>query len=71
MREIVAQARVKKGVRLNLREEPSTKARVDGQLLEHCVVTVLSEQPEGPEQFVQVMYVAYCSMEQLEIINRG
>lgn len=71
MREIVAQARVKPGVRLNLREEPYVGARVDGQLLEHCVVSILPGEPEGAEQFVQIEYVAYCSLKQLEIINRG
>lgn len=64
------QARVKPDVKLNMREEPYITAKIDGQLFEDCVVTVSSE-PEGPEQFVQVTYVAYASLKQLVKINDG
>lgn len=68
---VLKQARVKKGVKLNMREEPSTKARIDGQLFENAVVSIVADAPEGPEQFVQIVYGAYCSLTQLEIISNG
>lgn len=68
---VLKQARVKKGVKLNMREEPYTNAKIDGQLFENAVVSIVADAPEGPEQFVQIFCVAYCSLKQLEIINNG
>ena len=65
------QARVKKGVKLNMREEPSTKARIDGQLFENAVVSVINPEPEGPDEFVSVIYAAFASRKSLEKINNG
>ena len=69
--QIAYQARVKKGVKLNMREEPSTKAKIDGQLFETAVVSVINPEPEGPDEFVSVVYIAFASRKSLNKINDG
>lgn len=68
---ITYQARVKQGVKLNMREEPSTKSRIDGQLFEHAVVSVINPDPVGSDEFVSVAYCAYASLKSLVKINDG
>ena len=65
------QARVKKGVKLNMREEASSKAKIDGQLFENAVVSVINPDPEGPDEFVQIVYAAYASRKSMDKINNG
>ena len=65
------QARVKQGVKLNLREEASSKAKIDGQLFENAVVSVINPDPEGPDEFVQIVYAAYTSRKSMDKINNG
>lgn len=65
------QARVQKGVKLNMREEPTTQSRIDGQLFENAVVSVINPEPEGPDEFVSVVYAAFASRKSLEKINNG
>ena len=65
------QARVKKGVKLNMREEPYKDSKIDGQLFENAVVSVINPEPEGPDEFVSVVYTAFASRKSLEKINDG
>ena len=65
------QARVKKGVKLNMREEPYKDAKIDGQRFENAVVSVINPDPEGPDEFVSVVYAAFASRKSLEKINNG
>ena len=65
------QARVKKGVKLNMREEPYKNSKIDGQLFENAVVSVINPEPEGPDEFVSVVYAAYASRKSLDKINNG
>ena len=65
------QARVKPGVKLNMREEPYKNGKIDGQLFENAVVSVINPEPEGPEEFVSVLYMAFASRKSLEKINDG
>ena len=65
------QARVKKGVKLNMREEPYKNSKIDGQLFENAVVSVINPEPEGPDEFVSVVYAAFASRKSLDKINNG
>lgn len=57
--------------KLNMREEPATDAKVDGQMFKGAVVSVVNPEPEGPEELVQIIYIAYASRKYLEKINDG
>lgn len=65
------QARVKPGVKLNLHEETASASKVDGQLFGAAVVSVVDPEPQGPDELVQIMYVAYASRKFMEKINDG
>lgn len=64
------QARVT-AAKLNMREEPAKDAKVDGQLFAGAVVSVVNPDPEGPDELVQIMYVAYASRKFMTKINDG
>lgn len=65
------QARVKPRVKLNMHEEPESESKVDGQLFGGAVVSVVDPEPQGPDQLVQIVYVAWCSRKFMEKINDG
>lgn len=61
-----------KGVKLNMREEPYKNSKIDGTtFFENAVVSVINPEPEGPDEFVSVVYAAFASRKSLEKINNG
>ena len=69
--QVAYQARVKKDVKLNMREEPYKNAKIDGQLFENAIVSVINPEPEGMDEFVSVVYAAFASRKSLDKINNG
>ena len=57
--------------KLNMREEPASDSKVDGQMFKGAVLSVVDPKPEGPDQLVQIVYAAWVSQKYLEKINDG
>ena len=64
------QARVT-AAKLNMHEEPASSSKVDGQMFKEAVLSVVDPKPEGSDELVQIMYVAYASRKFMEKINDG
>lgn len=64
------QARVT-AAKLNMREEPASDSKIDGQMFKGAVLSVVDPEPQGPDELVQVVYAAWVSRKFLEKINDG
>lgn len=58
-------------IKLNLRQEFDVRSKVDGQLFEGCVVSVINPEPDGDAELVAVVIGGHVSRKYLTKINDG